>query len=824
VTRDRRPELEGSDRPPSTDREKIERLHAIAAEMMACRTEREVYQLTVAAAERVLAFDICGIDAVEDGWLVPKAVSAEMADVGYDQTPVDDGGVAGEAYRSGESIVTDDVVDSESADPASEEYRSVLTVPVGDIGVFQAGARDPGAFDDADRELAELLLAHTEEALRRIRFEEALQERNRTIEQLHETAAELVGCETEAEVFELVLAAAEEVLEFRVCIVVADQSGDGELLEVVDATDDELAPEPGIIVPEDRGATWRTYETGEPLLVEDVADSETANPHHEAYRSAISVAMGDVGVLQAIAVEPGAFDEDDLELANLLATQAGEVVSRLRAEQRRTDERDRLAALFRNVPDPAVSVAFEDDAAVVRAVNPAFEDVFGYDEAAIRGEDIDAHIAPPESREEAREVTRAARQGESFHRETTRQTADGERREFLVHVVPVERAPGNPGAYAIYTDITDRKRRERRLGALHESARELMAADGRTAVCETAVSAARETLGLPVSGVHLLEDGELAPVAWTDTAEELFGGRPPSYGRQEDVVWTAFDAGERRVFREFEPTYLSGADAPESVLVIPLGDRGVFISAGDSSGAFDDQVVDLAAVLAATVETALDRTEREQMLRDREAELERQNERLEEFASVVSHDLRNPLSVAQGNLDLARETGEEEFFEKVQDAHSRMDALIEDLLALARGGQITGEPESVTLEEATQRAWSSVDAPVAALAVDAGTVVEADADRLVQLLENLFRNAVEHGAADVDLEVGETDDGFYVADDGPGIPEDDREKVMEYGYSTAEGGTGLGLAIVREIAEAHGWTVEVSESADGGARFDVEMD
>jgi PAS domain S-box-containing protein len=811
--------------PPASDREKIERLHAIAAEMMACRTEREVYQLTVAAAERILAFDICGIDAVKDGWIVPKAISAGMADAGYERTTVEGGGLAAKAYRTGESIVTDDFAESEVAEPATDEYRSGLTVPVGDLGVFQAGARERGAFDESDRELAELLLTHTEEALRRIRFEAALQERNRTIEQLHETAAELVGCEAEADVYELVVAAAEEVLDFRVCVVVAAPAADPDALSVVAASDDELAPDTGVAVPDERGAAWHTYETGESTVTDDVSASENADPHHDAYRSGVSVPLGDVGVLQAIATEPDAFDEDDRELAELLASQAGEVLSRLRAERRQADERDRLAALFHNVPDPVVSVVYDEgtEAAVpvVRAVNPAFESVFGYDEETAVGTDLDELIVPPEERASARRVNRSNRRGEGFHREVSRQTADGEIRDFLLHAVPFDRAPGNAGGFAIYTDITDRKRREERLGALHESARELMAADDATAVCERAVAAARETLGLEVSGVHLADDGALRPVAWTTAAGDLFSGTPPTFGPEDEELWAAYESGDPLLYEIPAGERVDVDDPVTSVLVVPLGERGVFLSGARDAETFTDQVVDLAGVLAATVETALDRTERERVLREREAELERQNERLEQFASVVSHDLRNPLSVARGSLDLARETGEAEYFEKAASAHERMEALIDDLLALSRSGQVTGDPEPVALADAAHRAWSNVDAPADALRVEADGEVAADADRLVQLLENLFRNAVEHGGADVDVAVVDVDGGFAVTDDGPGIPESDRRRVLEYGYSSAEEGTGLGLAIVREIAEAHGWTVAVAESEAGGARFEI---
>ncbi|MFB6217619.1 MAG: ATP-binding protein [Halobacteriaceae archaeon] len=206
-----------------------------------------------------------------------------------------------------------------------------------------------------------------------------------------------------------------------------------------------------------------------------------------------------------------------------------------------------------------------------------------------------------------------------------------------------------------------------------------------------------------------------------------------------------------------------------------------------------------------------------------ERELERQNERLERFASVVSHDLRNPLSVAKGRLDIARAEHDDENLAAVAGALDRMETLVEDLLALAREGQTVDEVETVDIAAVAERAWRNVGTGDGDLRVEAAGTLSADGDRLVQVFENLFRNAVEHGGADVTVEVGALDggEGFYVADDGPGIPAGDRDGVFESGYTTRENGTGFGLAIVREIAEAHGWTIGATEGRAGGARFEV---
>jgi signal transduction histidine kinase len=100
--------------------------------------------------------------------------------------------------------------------------------------------------------------------------------------------------------------------------------------------------------------------------------------------------------------------------------------------------------------------------------------------------------------------------------------------------------------------------------------------------------------------------------------------------------------------------------------------------------------------------------------------------------------------------------------------------------------------------------------------------VEADETGLQRLLENLFRNATEHGReADVTIRIGDLDTGFYIEDDGPGIPEEDRQTVFERGYSTTNSGTGFGLAIVEEIVDSHGWEIAITDGSDGGARFEI---
>jgi len=219
---------------------------------------------------------------------------------------------------------------------------------------------------------------------------------------------------------------------------------------------------------------------------------------------------------------------------------------------------------------------------------------------------------------------------------------------------------------------------------------------------------------------------------------------------------------------------------------------------------------------------AMDRDISDQKRRERE--LVQQNERLDRFTSVVSHDLRNPLRVAEGRLELLREDCDSDHVDDVDHALDRMDTLIEDLLTLAQTGAEAMTLQSIQLSDLVETSWGALSTADATVTVETDRTVEADRDQLQQLLTNLFRNAVEHGGPAVTVTVGDTADGFYVADDGVGFPESAGESVFDAGYTTADDGSGFGLSIVEEVASRHDWTVTAANGARGGARFDISIE
>ncbi len=384
--------------------------------------------------------------------------------------------------------------------------------------------------------------------------------------------------------------------------------------------------------------------------------------------------------------------------------------------------------------------------------------------------------------------------------------------------------------------------RDRQLVALHEASAALITATTREEVAEVAVEAVSDIHGLVASTVYLYDEeaNVVEPTASTEAALELSWdtGEPPTYGPGESIVWRAFERGEAERVGNVpaDPDAANPETTIRSQLTVPLDEYGVLVTGSHAPNAFDERDVTLGRILAGNVVAALEQV-------DRRRELARRNERLDEFASVVGHDLRNPLSVASGRLDLARadvdpDSPAKEHLEAAKYALDRIETLIDDLLRLAR--EATEEPdlEPIRLSELVDHCRGAVDTDGATLRVATDRSIYADESRIRQCFENLIRNSVEHGSTgsrtasgddveragdDVTVTVGELADGsgIYIEDDGPGIDPERREQIFDAGYSTSHEGTGFGLRIVERIVESHGWEIAAAESETGGARFEI---
>ncbi|WP_435067130.1 ATP-binding protein [Haloplanus sp. C73] len=209
--------------------------------------------------------------------------------------------------------------------------------------------------------------------------------------------------------------------------------------------------------------------------------------------------------------------------------------------------------------------------------------------------------------------------------------------------------------------------------------------------------------------------------------------------------------------------------------------------------------------------------------KNREQDLARKNETLDQFTSTVAHDLRNPLNVADGHLGIARRECESDHLEPAARALAQMNDMLEDLLTLARTGETIDELTTVDFADIVEASSNNVATTQATLEVVDSARIRCDPGRLKEAIENLLRNAVEHNPESVRITAGILPDrsGVYVEDDGEGIPVEKQDQIFESGYTTLHAGTGFGLSIVSEIVDAHGWEVRVRTADSGGARFEI---
>lgn len=266
----------------------------------------------------------------------------------------------------------------------------------------------------------------------------------------------------------------------------------------------------------------------------------------------------------------------------------------------------------------------------------------------------------------------------------------------------------------------------------------------------------------------------------------------------------------------------SGPESYRSLCCVPIDGQGLLLAKARQPGAFTEADRDRVERLVQVARAWLDRTsvEHTPALDGGHRNAGDHSERLEEIADILSHDLKNPLSVALGNLELALETGEDQFIEKASGALQRIEELIDGVVLLARTGELVEAVEVVSLQDRVQAAWENVRTERAELHIEESIEFEASKRGVNHLLENIIDNAITHGGPEVTVRVGTIEDGFYIDDDGPGIPAEHHDRVFERGYSLDSESSGLGLHIVKRIAAAHHWNVDVTEAPDGGARFE----
>jgi PAS domain S-box-containing protein len=776
--------------------EQFKQLHDGTRELLGADDEAAVAETVATVAKEVLGYEYTAVRFADEdaGELRPAAATAEA-----DKTlgtrppyPLRGDNPHASAYEHGAPVVYDDVRE------ADDDYdrglaRSAMYLPIGEHGVVKISALTVGAFDRSDIEIASILTANAQAALDRLGREVEIDRVRDRYQAFVEHASDIVALLDEDGIVQYQSPAAERVVGHSNEEIVGRR-----IFEMVH--------------PEDRERVTERFQ--------EMVDLETDG---EPVTAEFRVRDADGDWLWIESVGGGKLPGDSEEYV----VTSREITERKRREQ----ELERYETIVEIAGDGVYTL---DEHGCITFVNESLATYTGYDREELLGEPVSLLLTDDNHRrgtEIIRSLLSADEEEAVFEIEFC--TREGEQIPVELNVAMLPSDDGFRGTVGVGRIITERKEREQQL----ERERERF-------------SALFENFPEPTVA-YRFEDG--TPVV--RTANEAFA---ETFGYDAEAV-----VGDSIDDLIVPPDQLSEARTlDERVQAGKLIDRQIQREAADGERCFQfrnipcpgGEDVDGFAVYA-------DITERV----ERERQLERQNERLDEFAGIVSHDLRNPLNVATAHLELAAD-GDDEHHAAIDNALTRIEAILDDTLDLARHGRTVLDTEPVDLRTVAEESLGMVSAETAPdgsspmLEVVDDATVRANRGRLKQVLENLFRNSVEHGstgshgedsdgsdrvestssgadasgrgdqhedgqsgddAGGVTIRVGALPDGFYVADDGPGIPASERDSVFEPGHSTVEGGAGFGLVIVREIVQAHGWEIGLADGDDGGTRFEI---
>ncbi|MEZ3117772.1 ATP-binding protein [Halobaculum sp. MBLA0147] len=692
--------------------------------------------------------------------------------------------------------------------------------------------------------------------------------RERALESLHRVTRELFAADSERAVARAATAAASDVvgLPLNAVYLVADT---GEALVPVATSEDHDA----VLDPPRRlseGIAWDAYRSGDPQVHADVRDDGDPYDPDTAVRSELAIPLGDYGVFLASSTRVDAFSRADVVLAKVLGASVESALDRRRFER----ELGRFQAFIDESRD---LVAVTDAEGDVQFTSRSVERLLGYDPERLVGE-TGLDLIHPEDRERAREALAelVAEPGSRAELDCRLQTTDGSWRWFAFRGVNRLDDPAVDGVVINGRDVTERRERERALEVLQERTRALMETDGVESTAEVAVETARDVLSAPLVGFHRLRGDpgrgrRLEPIAYVDSvgaadsdtetasgsdaataggsdaattggsdaataggSDSGFDG-PPTYRRDTDrptdrLAWRAMDENRQITISDTrDRPALADATPVRSAVVTPVGDHGVLIVSSPEARAFDETEETLVEILAAALESALDRVARE-------SDLVAQRDDLEVLNQVVRHDIRNDLQLVSAYAELAREHVDEEGEEYVDRVVSSADSAVEltrtarELAEVMQGHDREPEPVALqtTLEsEVVQLRRTHADATVT---VDHETPVTVAGDEMLSsVFRNLLTNAVQHhDGDDPTVTVSTTvEDGaavVRVADDGPGIPDDRKETIFGEGERSLEsGGTGVGLYLVDRLVDSYGGDVWVEDNDPHGAQFVVQL-
>ena len=401
----------------------IKDLHKIAVNFKELEKEKEICRSTVKAAENLLNFNLCNVLIVKEDKFIPLASSSDFE---QERISISQKSIAAKTYNLTKSFVIDDLQNNPEATKVKNIYKSAISIPIGNYGVFQAAAPKKNDFNENDLELAEILIAHTTAALDRIYAQQKIREQKNFLSTILEVQSGLV----------LLLDAQGRIVRFNnACEKLTGYSEK----EVKDKT------------------VWELFiKKDEKKEVENVFKQLKSRDYPKEYENYWLTKKREE---RLISWSNNVILDEQEQIKYIVATGI-DITERKNQEEKLKKQKAYFEQLFNNSTEAIVLL---DNNHQVLKINKKFESLFGFKESELINKNLDDFILPDELFETGKEYTEKVKQGEKVEGESIRKTKNGAKIYVSLQGFPIKLANGQIGIYALYKDITERKKREKQI-------------------------------------------------------------------------------------------------------------------------------------------------------------------------------------------------------------------------------------------------------------------------------------------------------------------------------------------------------------------------